>query len=172
MNLVAATVAAVVFVGSAGSPHGMPQLAQGSSERHCIAEAAVDDHASRSSDAACFDTKLAADQYLTGEISSRGLAASNTIIGTVYSDANYSGSTFTWWGSTGCLGVTFGIAVLSSGWDNQISSARAANGCWVTLYNTVTYGGARITCMPSCSSIGTLNDQVRSLVFRPQGTVG
>jgi hypothetical protein len=51
-------------------------------------------------------------------------------------------------------------------------AARGTNGCWVTLYTSTSYGGSKITCGPSCSSIGSLNDRIRSLVFRPTGTFG
>jgi hypothetical protein len=93
-------------------------------------------------------------------------------LGTAYKDANGGGSSFTFWGSSGCNGVVFGFASLPSGWDNSISSAGGSNGCWVTLYSATNYGGSRLNCTPWCGSVYGLNDNVRSIVFRPTGTFG
>lgn len=124
---------------------------------------------------ACFDTEQDVAAYLdgvgAGSTDARGGAA-NTIIGTVYKDANQGGESLTFWGSSSCAGVTFGFSSLPSGWDNSISSAQASNGCWVTLYTATSYGGSRLNCTPYCASIGSWNDNVKSLVFRPAGMFG
>lgn len=129
----------------------------------------------RSSSPVCFDSAEEADSYLAnvGAMSTAGRGtASNTVVGTVYKDTNASGASLTFWGSSGCAGVTYGFSSLPSGWDNSISSVRASNGCWVTLYTATNYGGARLNCTPYCASIGSWNDNVKSLVFRPSGTFG
>jgi hypothetical protein len=169
MNVLAAASALLLAGGLAG---GDAQLgwSNNGDEVHCVAEALPLDVDIAPAALVCFDTTAAADAYLD-RATARSLAASVTV-GTVYADSNYGGSSLTLWGSNGCAGVTFGFASLSGGWDSRISSARASNGCWVTLYSATSYGGSRITCTPSCSSIGSLNDQVRSLVFRPSGTWG
>ena len=126
-------------------------------------------------DPVCFDTEDEVAEFIAGvgegEETARGIAAS-TVVGTVYKDHNGSGASLTFWGSSGCSGVTFGFPSLASGWDNSISSVRASNGCWVTLYTATSYGGSRLNCTPYCASIGSWNDNVKSLVFRPQGTFG
>ena len=161
------------------APVAVPAGAEASAARaevHCVVEVQPVDSAERQDAPRCFPTKAEADGYLdasiaTTDATSRSALASVTL-GTVYADVNYRGSTLTMWGSSGCAGVTYGFASLSGGWDSRISSARGSNGCWVTLYRATGYGGDRITCTPTCSSIGSLNDQVRSLVFRPWGTFG
>lgn len=101
----------------------------------------------------------------------RGVAA-NTVVGTVYKDANRGGGSLTFFGASGCAGVTFGFPSLASGWDNSISSVEGSNGCWLTLYTATNYGSARLNCTAYCASVGTWNDRVQSLVFRPTGTFG
>ncbi|RXZ66978.1 peptidase inhibitor family I36 protein [Agromyces albus] len=125
----------------------------------------------------CFDTRAEVDGYLQGALSAddgsrMSTASASTILGRVYTDANGGGSSLAFWGSSGCYGVTFGFASLPSGWNNTISSAGGSNGCWVTLYTETSYGGSRLNCTPWCGGIGTLNDRVKSLVFRPTGTFG
>lgn len=123
----------------------------------------------------CFATEAEVTEYLDslgiGDGAARGAAAS-VIVGTVYKDYNAGGASLTFWGTSGCAGVTFGFSSLASGWDNSISSVRGSNGCWVTLYTATSYGGSRLNCTPYCASIGSWNDNVKSLVFRPTGTFG
>lgn len=123
----------------------------------------------------CFTTEAQVEEYLLDigvtETAGRGATAS-TLVGTVYKDTNGTGASLTFFGSSGCAGATFGFPSLASGWDNSISSVRASNGCWVTLYTATSYGGARLNCTPYCGTIGTWNDNVKSLVFRPSGTFG
>ncbi|WP_157000930.1 peptidase inhibitor family I36 protein [Agromyces laixinhei] len=150
-------------------------------ETHCVGEvlaldafdAVADQPAEAAPEPVCFDTREEAAAYIDGitQVASRGVTGS-VVLGTVYSDANYGGSTYTLFGSGSCSGVTYGFPSLSGGWDSSISSAKAANSCWVTLYKATSYGGEKINCMPGCPTVGSLNDQVRSIVFRPQGTVG
>lgn len=142
---------------------------------HCVVQVHPIQSSEPPAEPVCFDTPKLAAAYLSsigvGDSAARGAAVS-TIVGTVYKDYNEGGESLTFWGSSGCAGVTFGFPSLASGWDNSISSVRASNGCWVTLYTTTSYGGSRLNCTPYCASIGTWNDNVKSLVFRPEGTFG
>ena len=143
--------------------------------KHCVVEVHPIDSTELPAEPVCFDTPAEAAAYLgsigVGVTAGSGIAAS-TIVGMVYRDYNEGGESLTFWGSSGCTGVTFGFPSLASGWDNSISSARASNGCWVTLYTNTSYGGSRLNCTPYCASIGSWNDNVKSLVFRPEGTFG
>jgi len=150
-------------------------------ETHCVGEALPLESAGAGAAPAttpkpvCFDTIEEAATYLdrvTQSTSRDATVMANVVIGTVYSDANYGGSSYTLYGTGTCSGVTYGFSSLSGGWDSSISSAKAASSCWVTLYKATNYGGEKLNCTPGCPSIGSLNDQVRSMVFRPQGTVG
>ncbi|WP_169053782.1 peptidase inhibitor family I36 protein [Agromyces sp. H66] len=178
MNIAAAASALLLAAGVLGAPAELSTAGTGAgtgAEVHCVAEVLPVGSAGSADapDPVCFDTEEEAAAYLETLASARSLStASSIVLGTVYADVNYGGSSYTMWGSSGCAGVTFGFASLSGGWDTRISSARAANGCWVTLYKATNYGGEKLTCTPNCPSVGTLNDQVRSLVFRPEGTFG
>ncbi len=142
---------------------------------HCTVEVYPIESSETAADLVCFGTEEEVAAYLSGigvgDTNARGVAAS-TIVGTVYKDYSGGGESLTFWGSSGCAGVTFGFPSLASGWDNSISSARASNGCWLTLYTATSYGGSRLNCTPYCASIGSWNDNVKSLVFRPEGTFG
>lgn len=142
---------------------------------HCAVEVYPALEQRGSAEPVCFGTEEEVVDYLTGlgvnDHAARGVAAS-IVVGTVYKDYSGAGGSLTFWGTSGCTGVTFGFPTLASGWDNSISSARGSNGCWLTLYTTTNYGGSRLNCTPYCASIGSWNDNVKSLVFRPTGTFG
>lgn len=164
-------LAAVSF----GSMPAANALSAEGTRAHCAVEIYPTGTINDSPEQVCFATEDEVAAYLTsigvGDSTARG-AAVEAIVGTVYKDNNATGASLTFWGSSGCTGVTFGFPSLASGWDNSISSARASNGCWVTLYTTTSYGGSRLNCTPYCASVGTWNDNVKSLVFRPEGTFG
>lgn len=187
MNLqtIGAVLATVIAFAPGNGPSPAPEsgLPPASEIVHCaievqpIAEKSTAEVApAETAEPVCFDTRAEVDGYLDGALSAddsrMGTASASTILGRVYTDANGGGSSLAFWGSSGCYGVTFGFASLPSGWDNTVSSAGGSNGCWVTLYTETSYGGSRLNCTPWCGSIGTLNDRVKSLVFRPTGTLG
>jgi hypothetical protein len=119
----------------------------------------------------CFDAQAGVDAYLVAvtapSLARSASATASTVLGTVYKDANYSGGSLSLYGSGSCSGVTFGFASLDAAWQNTISSAKAFAGCYVSLYTGGSYGGTQLLCTPNCASLGTLNDRVLSLVFRP-----
>lgn len=99
-------------------------------------------------------------------------ASASIAVGRIYKDANKGGSSLTFWGSSGCAGVTFGFSALSSAWNTSVSSLTGLSGCWATAYAATGYSGSRVNCTPYCAGLGGLNDRVKSLVFRPTGTLG
>lgn len=120
----------------------------------------------------CFETQAEVDAYLTAVTAPHSLArtaaaSASTVLGTVYKDASYSGGSLSFYGTGSCSGVTFGFASLDAAWQNTISSAKAFAGCYVSLYTGASYGGTQLLCTPNCASLGTLNDRILSLVFRP-----
>jgi hypothetical protein len=118
----------------------------------------------------CFDTQSGVDAYLaaiTAPSSFAQAAMSSTVLGTVYKDANYGGGSLSFYGTGSCAGVTYGFASLDAAWQNTISSAKAYASCWVSLYTAPSYGGTQLLCTPNCATVGTSNDRVLSLVFRP-----
>lgn len=148
---------------------------------HCAvgvdAAVAADRAKAEAPEPVCFSTLAEVDRYLaeqTGDDGSRltVAAAASIAVGRVYRDVNKGGSSLTFWGTSGCAGAVFGFSSLSSSWRTSVSSATGLNGCWATLYTSTSYGGSRLNCTPYCSSIGSFNDRVKSIVFRPSGTLG
>lgn len=154
--------------------------AAGSAEEHCAIDiTAGETRRAKAAEPVCFSSIEEVDRYLEARSAaaaeSRSLAAASVAsvaVGRIYQDINKGGSSLTFWGSSGCAGETFGFASLSSSWSSSISSATGLNGCWATLYTATSYGGSRLNCTAYCSSISFLNDNVKSLVFRPSGTLG
>ncbi|WP_158437708.1 peptidase inhibitor family I36 protein [Naasia lichenicola] len=150
---------------------------------HCAIEVPSDDtETTTDSDTAdlqpvCFFTEEEVEAYIeesanAGRGSGASVAAASVVLGVVYKDINYGGSSLTLFASSDCNGTTHGFPTLSSGWDNSISSAKGSSTCWLTLYTATSYGGSRLNCTPNCASIGSWNDQVKSIIFRQTGLYG
>lgn len=138
---------------------------------YCAVEIEALGSAQEPAEPVCFDTQGEVDAYLqalTAPERARSAAArASTVLGTVYKDAGYGGGSLSFYGTGSCSGATFGFASLDAAWQNTISSAKAFAGCFVSLYSGASYGGAQLLCTPNCASLGSLNDRVLSLVFRP-----
>ena len=177
----AALAASLVFagLGAVSTATAADTLGTGSkaaAAEHCAVEVRAVGERAAPSTPVCFTEPEGVERYLdaigTADASGRAVAAASTALGTVYSNSNGGGSSLTFWGSSGCYGVLFGFSSMPSGWTSNVSSAGGSNGCWVTVYGATGYGGSRLNCTPWCGGIGGLNDQVKSIVFRPTGTFG
>lgn len=100
-------------------------------------------------------------------------ATADTVLGVDYWDANFQGSTYTWYTShtPGCTdGSTYG-ANLPSSWNDVISSGRGYAGCNnMKHYEHANYGGSLKICgqdWTSCATMGVMNDQTTSVNLRP-----
>ncbi len=133
--------------------------------------------------ATCFDTTDEAASYMQAQ----GVAAADTssitdsagtttdigllssysyVLGTLWKDVNYSGSSLTFYGSGECInGNTYGITSMPSGWNDVASSARGASQCWVQVFQNTYYGGANLVCTPNCANFYSRNDQTSSVRF-------
>lgn len=97
--------------------------------------------------------------------------AATTIVGIDYSGSLYSGTTLNWTttNSQGCTGgSSFVSPSMPSGWNDVVSSAKGYQGCnnnphWESTY----YGGASITCMPNCSTMGAIDNKTSSVKWKP-----
>lgn len=141
----------------------------------CAIRIDADRDVTQSSAPVCFESVSEVESYVEESISAESDGSGSrisTVLGVVYQDANYGGASLTMYGSGTCSGTTYGFPSLASGWDNSISSAKGSSTCWLTLYSATYYGGSRLNCVPNCGSLGTMNDQVKSIVFRPVGTYG
>lgn len=138
-------------------------------EIHCVMEATEFGAVPQTTEPICFETYEDADEFIQriGSDAQRSAAASVSIA-TIYEHASYGGSSLSFYGTSGCSGVTFGFASLPSGWDTRVSSATGRNGCSLSLYTGTDYSGSVVQCRPGCASLSaTWNDNVRSLVARP-----
>lgn len=91
-----------------------------------------------------------------------------TILGIVYADVGYRGSTHQFLGNSGdCnLGTTYGFDSMPSGWDNRVSSFEGFGHCRVTLFENENRQGNRYG-PDSGASLGGLymNDRTSSMLF-------
>lgn len=146
---------------------------------HCAVEIRPTAEAASAETPVCFTTERGVERYLAAIAASRGAlespsrtSAGTVAVGTIHSDSHGGGSSLTFWGSSGCAGVSYGFASLPSNWSSIISSGGGKNGCWATMYTATNYGGSRLNCTPWCGTLGSWNDGVGSIVFRPTGTWG
>lgn len=98
--------------------------------------------------------------------------ATDTVLGVDYMDANFGGSTYTWYTAhtAGCSdGSSYG-GNLPPSWNDQISSARGYAGCHdMVHYENANYGGSSRDChqdWTSCATMGVMNDQTSSVNLR------
>lgn len=134
----------------------------------------------------CFATEAEAEAFIAagapGDVEQlavdsshrRNLGVTATVtIGKVWTGGSRSGSELIHWGTgSGCYGVTYGFPTLPAGWDNNIRSAQGYSNCWASHYAGTSYTGSVLTCAPYCASLGFLDAQSSSIVYRPVGTYG
>lgn len=100
-------------------------------------------------------------------------AASSTVVGIDWWDANFTGSTYIWYvdNPNGCYdGSRYAYPGMPAGWDNQVSSARGYQGCNNYIhFEHPDFGGAQINCDTGnkCATMGIMNDQTSSEKWEP-----
>jgi len=79
-----------------------------------------------------------------------------------YKDANFGGSTFTWYQTSTC--GSFQTGSMPSGWNDMISSVAAYSGCATTLFYNINFGQPTylITVNGNAASLGSMNDKTSS----------
>ncbi|MFI0976305.1 peptidase inhibitor family I36 protein [Streptomyces sp. NPDC021093] len=122
--------------------------------------------------AAVRDQKL--QERLSGPRNERGLKsargslpaapAERKVLGTLYSDADFGGGTFTYTGSVGCIRYPEFVS-MGSGWNDVVSSV-AGGQCNVTLYQHSNFLGSSQTYGGGAPYVGdAMNDQASSVSF-------
>ncbi|MFJ4234175.1 hypothetical protein ACWFQT_18085 [Cellulosimicrobium cellulans] len=115
-------------------------------------------------------------QRLAGTERATTAAASSLVLGVLWRDANYKGASKVLYGSgtNGCYtGSTYGFPNLANLlMNNVVTSATTYAGCWVTLYDSYSYAGAKKNCTPHCATLGTFDNKASSVVYRPVGQLG
>jgi peptidase inhibitor family I36 len=170
---------AILLLADAAAVDAAPNSA--SSQRHCIQKASTT--GSLNEHVQCFKTFDAAISAATGgrvnlRSASSGRLVSPTELGGAgpltqvilsidYHDANFSGSTFTWYASTGC--GFYQTSSMPSGWNDVVSSVDVFSSCAETLYHDSNFGGStfRIGVNGSAASLGSFNDQTSSEKWCP-----
>ncbi|WP_426309599.1 hypothetical protein [Cellulosimicrobium sp. E-16] len=113
---------------------------------------------------------------LAGTERATAAAASSLVLGVLWRDANYKGASKVLYGSgtNGCYtGSTYGFPNLANLlMNNVVTSATTYAGCWVTLYDSYSYAGAKKNCTPHCATLGTFDNRASSVVYRPAGQLG
>ncbi|BAU87307.1 hypothetical protein SLA_6440 [Streptomyces laurentii] len=97
--------------------------------------------------------------------SEAGLQATSRVLGTVYSDKDFGGSSLSLLGSLGCGFRYPEFANLYDGWNDSISST-ASGQCDVTLYQHANFIGFSQTFRGNVPYVGdAMNDQASSVSF-------
>ncbi|MEU5419355.1 hypothetical protein ACH4UT_14415 [Streptomyces sp. NPDC020799] len=92
-------------------------------------------------------------------------AAEYRVLGTVYSDKDFGGSSLTYRGSVGCGWRYPEFATMADGWNDQVSSTSSGQ-CDVTLYQHANFLGFSQTYRGNVPYVGdAMNDQASSVSF-------
>jgi hypothetical protein len=151
-------------------------------QRHCIARA-IEQGTNEHPSVHCYQTFDAAISAATnGRVHLKNAATSRAVSSTEltgdaplttyvlsvdYQNANFGGSTFTWFQSAPCGYYQTGS--MPSGWNDVVSSVAAYSGCATTLYWNVNFGTPTyaIGVNGSSANLGTFNDKTSSQKWCP-----
>ena len=93
--------------------------------------------------------------------------ASSYLLATLYTNANYAGSSLALQASTPCdtnADVDHSWATLPAGFADEVSSFKGANNCQVKLFEHTNYGGISLGPMTSTTYVGdAINDKASSI---------
>lgn len=90
--------------------------------------------------------------------------AATYVIAIDYENTGYGGSSLIWQQSSPCTpSIGYSASSMPSGWNDRLSSTRGYSDCTKNvLYEHQSWGGTKRTCLPDCSSVGTMNDKTSS----------
>jgi hypothetical protein len=93
--------------------------------------------------------------------------ASSYLLATLYTNANYAGSSLALQASTPCdtnADVDHSWATLPAGFADEVSSFKGANNCQVKLFEHTNYGGTSLGPLTSTTYVGdAINDKASSI---------
>ncbi len=109
-----------------------------------------------------------ADAATISEAQRAALAPLSTfIIGQVFEDANYGGSSFTFTASADCdtnADVDWNVASMPTGWNDRVTSFKSFGQCATKIWQDTNYGGASFGFVVNSTNVGaTMNDQTSSI---------
>lgn len=93
------------------------------------------------------------------------LVAASTFVNAVdYQHINYGGASLIWEATGPCTpSVSWYKYSMPSGWNDVVSSTRGYSDCNKNiLWEHSNLSGAKLTCRPNCSSVGSMNDKTSS----------
>jgi hypothetical protein len=140
-------------------------------DEHCVILLDDDDAAT----AVCADTVEAADAVFTERTGLTRVESADAVgplvvysLATLYTDAGYGGSSYTFTRSSACNGVTLSsVANLGSiGMNDAVSSFFTYSSCTVRLFVDASYGGSSYGWATSQSSLPSFNDVASSARVR------
>lgn len=104
---------------------------------------------------------------LTCGVDSPSPMAASYLLATLYTGANYAGSSLGLKDSTPCdtnSDVDHSVASLPAGFADEISSFKGTNNCQVKLFQNINYTGSTVGPAASMSYVGdAMNDQASSV---------
>jgi hypothetical protein len=108
------------------------------------------------------------DESLADQIA---LAGDGHRIAKHWANQNYTGDSYqlTVHGINGCNGGTkYQAPTMPPGFNNEIESSKGFSGCNTLVhFQYKDYGGNKFTCSTACSTLGSLNNAVSSMKYKP-----
>jgi hypothetical protein len=93
--------------------------------------------------------------------------ASSYVLATLYTNANYGGSSLALQAATPCdtnADVDHSWATLPAGFADEVSSVKGANNCQIKLFEHTNHGGTSLGPLTSTTYVGdTINDKASSI---------
>ncbi len=92
---------------------------------------------------------------------------STFIIGQVFADASYAGSSYTFYTSGDCdtnADVDWNVASMPTGWNDRVTSFKSFGQCATRIWQDTSYGGASYGFYVNSTNVGaTMNDETSSI---------
>jgi hypothetical protein len=94
--------------------------------------------------------------------------AASVLIGTEWTNINYTGGSNSYFAASTCTAsTTWQVSYVTDAWNDVFSSGKGFGSCDVNKkFAASNFGGAVVTCTPNCSSYGSLNGEISSLRWR------
>jgi hypothetical protein len=92
----------------------------------------------------------------------------SVLIGTEYDLTSFAGGSYDFFASSTCTAsTTWQVANVGALWNDRFESGTGFGGCHTNKkFRNTNFGGTVVTCTPTCSNYGALNNQVSSLRWR------
>jgi hypothetical protein len=95
------------------------------------------------------------------------IAPATFVIAIDYEDSGFDDSTLTWTTPEPCTALSgWQVTSMPSGWNDQVGSTQGFSDCNRNiLYEHINFGGAVLTCSPTCSNLGSMDDETSSRLW-------